>query len=186
MPLIDKTDFDCIGYIVNHCDYKKLNLAICEAEEFDMPDLFCGLWNDIKAHWSDTSGKWFDLINGADFTDCANVKHHFKGVKSILAYYAYSRYLFINRTNDTATGQKLKTDQFSMPVPLEEIKMQADKYRRFAQIEYNRLEAYLCLNKDLFQNFNSRKCKSCGCNGLCGNNYDSKGYGYNSHVITKG
>lgn len=183
-PLISKKDFDCIGQVVNHCDLKKLNQAICEAQDFDLRNLFCdSFWYDIEQNWEDE--KYKELVNGATFENCSKGQSYFKGIKTVLAYYSYSRYLQINQINDTAVGHKQKNTNFSIPIDKDVINQHSDRYRSMGYDEFKRAEAYLCLNKDNFNNFDCSKCAPCGCNGFCGKKTKAKGYGFKSKIIKK-
>ena len=45
--IINQSDFDCIGQVAKHCDLQKLCVAINEAQDFDLSELFCDFWNEI-------------------------------------------------------------------------------------------------------------------------------------------
>lgn len=203
--LINREDFDCIGQVVKHCDYKKLCQAIGEAQDFDLRELFCGFWGSIEENWEDESEPWNSLINGGKFTDCRGNTQSFKGVKAILAYYAYSRYVYINEFNDTAIGNKKKNTEFSLPQDYRVIKDRSNKFRDMGRKEFERVEAFVCLVKrdrgGVFWNVDNEKetvsdfkgfdnadfcnCKPCGCNGICGSKTVVKGFGLRGRVIRK-
>lgn len=199
IQLISQPDFDCIGQVAIHCDNVKLCIAINEAQDFDMSSLYCSFWEDIIDIWQEVEAYQEDpelpvpdnydekllLICGGYYTGCNGRKRQSLGVKRALVYYAYARYLIINQSTDTATGTKIKTNDFSMPVPLKEIEMMADRYRTMGYESYKKTVDYLCINRELFTNFNTKECKGCGCGyDDCGET-KAKGYGIKTSVIYK-
>ena len=182
MAKITRSDIEKIGQLGTHCDQEKLYLAISEAENFDMPDLFCDFWNDIVENWEEI--EYTDLIIGSAYEGCNGTRIH-SGIKTILSYYAYARYTVLNQFNDTPSGSVSKTNDFSMPKPLKEIQSFSDKYRSMGYVEFERTEAYLCKNRDSFSSFHSNNCKGCGCNGICGDKTNTKGYGLSGKIISK-
>lgn len=184
MPLlITKNDFQGIADLANHCDLNKLNTAIGEAQTFDLEELFCDFWYTITENWKVT--EYETLINGGEYEGCKGTRT-FAGIKKVLAYYAYSRYIIINNFNDTPNGNVSKTNDFSIPKTIKELEFIADKYRTMGYKEYQKATAYLCRNSEDFPDFNRGECKSCGCNGICGTKTSAKGYGISGSIITKG
>lgn len=179
---ITQSDFDTIADVANHCDLEKLNIAIFEAERFDLAELFCDFWNDIDANWENET--YADLINGSSYEGCKGTRKH-AGVKDILTYYAYARYLVKNSFNDTPNGSVSKQNSFSIPKPLAEIKALANDYRDMGYKEFKRTLSYLCKNKESFENFDTSHCASCGCGGECGGKTSAKSYGFRSSIISK-
>jgi hypothetical protein len=185
MPLLTRNDFEGIGDIANHCDLNKLNIAINEAADFDMEDLFCDFWQDIIENWSSDDDKWVNLISGGEYDGCNGTRTH-KGIKRIWAYYAYSRYIILNGFNDTPSGMVQKTNSFSMPTPLKELQAYSDKYRNMAKQSYEKTLSYLCKKATDFDNFNTYDCKGCGCGGNCGERKsNTKGFGISSSIVEK-
>ena len=125
-----------------------------------------------------------NLICGGEYAGCNEKIRTHKGVKRILVYYAYSRYLLINGFNDTPSGSVTKTNDFSIPKPLKEIQSFADKYRTMGYESFKKTVAFICNNKDVFTEF-SGDCGTCGCGGSCEKSTKAKGYGFRSSIITK-
>lgn len=171
MATINRADFKGIGDIANHCDLGKLNTAINEASIIEMEGVFNGFWQIILNNLESQETHWLDLINGND-------KH--KGIRTIWAYYAYSRYIILNGFNDTPNGMVNKTNGFSMPKPLKELQAFADKYKNIAKVLTVKTEAYICENKHLFTDLNGYICK---CEDI--SNINTKGFGFKSNIITK-
>lgn len=184
MELLSRSDFAGIGDIANHCDLGKLNIAINEASLFDMEDIFCDFWIEIKNNWDSTDENWSGLINGGSYSGCNGSRTH-GGLKEVLKYYAYSRYIILNGFNDTPSGMVAKTNSFSMPTPLKELQAYSDKYRNMAKSLLKRTNNYLCVNRSYFTTFNDYDCKSCGCGGCEKSGINTKGFGFKSSVISK-
>lgn len=178
-------DFKCIGQVAMHCNLEKLNIAISEAIKFDGRALLCGLFNDVSANWRSKEKVWADLINGGDYIGCNNVTAHHAGLKEVLVYYAYARYLVINNTDDTASGTARKTNQFSIPTPMKEIYSLSNRYRNMAAQLWKDTEAFICLNRDDYKGANLSNCSSCGCNGGCGERSNTRGFGISGKNVSK-
>lgn len=197
---LQPNQYNCIGIVATHCDQNKLCIAQNEASDFDLAELFCDFWTDIEAMNDEVIAYQnapipkpaeptnlalkLELLNGGFYTDCAGKKRPFEGVYSILARYSYSRYVILNGFNDTATGMKNKTNEFSIPVPLKELENFADKYRNMGKISFERTVRFLCKNKEVFD---YNKCPKEGCNcgcEKCGET-KAKGYGLRSNNIKK-
>lgn len=164
--------------MAKHCNNQKLCIAVNEAVEFDLSNLFCHFKEDIVSHWNDVTGDFNELINGGTYTDCNGNQVSFLGVKRMLIYYAYARYVIINNFDDTPNGGVTKTNEFSIPKPLKELQVISNRYRAMSKQIYETLiKPYLCLNKDKFVNFDSSKCDACGCGNGCDKGENTKGYG---------
>src|SRR5690625_7598200 len=118
---LTKQDFNCVGLVARHCNNEKLCIAIDEAKMSDFIPLICELAGDVKSHRSEISGDFYDLINGSDYTDCGGNTVHKIGLKSVLVYYAYARYVMINNFDDTQQGFETKTNDISIPKTLKKV-----------------------------------------------------------------
>lgn len=153
-------------------------LAACEADpECDTPPV------------APIEPENYDLIKsllcGGYFEGCGGQRRQHFGIKRIVVYYAYARYLLINGLSDTPGGIVRKTNEFSIPTPLKEIEVFADKYRTMAYQSYKKTIGFLCVNKAMFENFNSKDCKGCGCGAAACGGTKAKGYGVQSSIIRK-
>lgn len=214
VSLISEKDFKKIGQLSNSCDYEKLNIAIQEAQDFDLRELFCEWWDDFEQVFKsrdfnkdfnddfnsynvlfDFSKKnldvvekavFFDnLMNGGTYVGCNGKNRTHYGIKRIVAYYAYSRYVIINPFNDTPVGMKAKTNTFSIPIPLKELEAFSNKYRAMGHQSFKRTLDYLCHNKDIF-NFTHNECSACECSSNCGGRKtNTKGFGFRGKNISK-
>lgn len=178
-------DFDCIGQVAKHCNLTKLNIAINEAIKFDAKALLCGLLFEVSDNWESEDEKWDDLINGSTYEGCNGREISHAGFKEVLAYYAYARYLIINKTDDTASGTVQKTNQFSMPTPLKEVYSISNRYRNMGAELWKDVEAFICTNKKDYPNADFSNCKGCGCNGSCGTKTNTRGFGISGNNVSK-
>jgi hypothetical protein len=105
MALISLTDIQEYKPISSNIDAtKKLNPFIKEAQQFDLrpilgDEFYLDLVADIEASPSLT--KYADLWNGNTFTVGSDTYEN-AGLKVVLVYYAYARYLNRANTNQTA------------------------------------------------------------------------------------
>jgi len=210
MNRLIKEDYSCIGVIANHCDNTKLCVAENQADEFDLSELYCDFWIDINAIWDEidayqlavieceenpdcttppTEPINYDLkrklIFGGDYNICNGKTRKQGGVKKVLTYYSYARYVILNNINDTPTGLVQKINDFSIPTDLKVIKDNSDMYRNFGFKTYSDTIGFLCANKSVFTDFQSDKCKGCGCGSdECGGT-KAKGFGIRTSNIDK-
>ena len=188
MELLQQSDFNKIGNIAKHCDLEKLAIAENEAILFDLAQLFCENWSEIETIFEEVNNGSEDadkinLIEGGVYLGCNGKDKKHSGVRDILTYYTYARYVIINGYSDTATGLKTKTDTFTMPVPLKELEQFADKYRNMGLIIFDQVQNYLCKSKSVFTWYKG-EC-NCGCSdGKC-DGTKAKGFGFKSKNITK-
>lgn len=210
MRLIDQKDFDCIGDVARHCDLKKLCISIDEAQIFDLGELFCDSWVNIedifneikeyhKAHEDfikcsenciepskpDNYDLKLNLIDGGNYIGCGGKIRTHLGVKRILVYYAYSRYVVINGFNDTPNGQVDKRNEWSLPKPLKEVQSFSEKYRTMGYVAYKKTNNFLCKHATELGINKPYDCKECGCADDCDNKTKAKGFGFKSSIISK-
>lgn len=176
MIALVQSDFTGIGSIAKHCNLEKLDIAVNEAILFDLKPLLCDLFFEVDENWEDTEGIWFDLIAQKEFTGCNDRKKSHQGLKNALIRYSYARYVILNPYDDTPNGGVTKSNDWSIPKPYNDLKQISDRYRSMAYEMWKEVEAYICLNNDIYD-AEQFDCKSCGCNGKCGSKTKSKGYG---------
>lgn len=190
-----QSDFNNIGVVAKHCDLTKLEVAENEAHKFDMAQLYCDFWYDIIEIWNELNAYEIALaeceldlecetppitpidyalkialIYGGEYMNCANKTRTQDGIKTVLAYYAYARYILLNGYNDTATGVVAKTNEFSIPTPLKELQALSDMKRNMGKATFESTLGFLCANKSTFIGFNAKDCGcKCSCNEIgCG------------------
>jgi len=209
--MLTQQDYNCIGVVAKHCDYDKLCIAERHALESDMENLYCDFWYEIKEYWDEVDA--YDLavlkcngdqtcinaiplvvnyaekkalIYGGAFENCSGKTRTFEGIRNVLIYYSYARYIFINSVDDTPNGLVKKTNDFSIQLNDKELSKQADMYRSMGYDKFKKTEMYLCNKRETFTDFNSKNCVGCGCScDKCGGFTKNKGYGIRGGNITK-
>jgi len=182
---LTQADFTKIGDVAKHCNTSKLDIAINEAIEFDLEPVVCNLFGDLDENWTEADGKWADIIKPKTYENCAGYNTKHAGLKNVLVYYAYARYVMLNGYDDTPNGHVTKTDNFSIPKPFAEVKQFSSKYRDMAREAYKKVEAFIMQNREEYPGYDFRELQSCGCNGSCGSTTKAKGYGVKSKTIAK-
>lgn len=205
--MLQQSDYNSIGIVATHCDTRKLTIAENEALNFDLKELYCDFWNDLVTMWEeviayqialaeceanpecttpptepDNYTYKLNLLNGGTYLNCGGKERRFEGVKKVLAYYSYSRYIILNGFNDTPTGVVHKTNEFSLPTPVKDLQAFADKYRNMGFASFKDTVGYLCANRDYFT---WTDCKLCGCGCSKCSGTIAKGYGLKGRTITK-
>lgn len=116
--LITHADFIPYADInVNINDVKKLNPYILQAQFIDIKKfLGVDLYNDLLLDFDSipSLSKYSNLLNGSTYTINSKSYTH-EGLKPVLVYYAYSRYIINKNDNDTAYGLVQKKNEFSEP-----------------------------------------------------------------------
>jgi hypothetical protein len=211
--LIEQNDFACVGEVARHCDLKKLCIGIGEAQEFDLSNLFCDfctvildIWQEIELYQEalaeyqacvDEGGEEciepeapedyelkLNLICGGTFEGCNGKTRNHLGVKRILVYYSYARYVLINSMNDTPNGGVTKTNDFSIPIAQKDLEKISDRYRTMGYESYKKTLNFICTNKEDLGY--EGKCGGCGCgDDDCRRETKAKGYGFNGSIIKK-
>ena len=110
--LIEKADFAEIRDISNNVDFdKRIKPYVREAQEFDIrPILGAEMFYDLLNNSTDDI--YVDLLEGLDYT-YADVNYSFVGLKTIIAYYTYARFIPHENVRVTPTGIMGKTNEFS-------------------------------------------------------------------------
>lgn len=94
---------------------KKLSPYILEAQEVDIKNLLGNaLYNALVLDYeaSPSLGTYSDLFNGSSWT-CSDKTYYHRGIKVVLIYFAYARYLINSPLESTAFGTVVKKDQYS-------------------------------------------------------------------------
>jgi hypothetical protein len=125
---------------------KKLNTYIQEAQEFDVmkflgDEFYIALENDFIAQPSLPT--YSDLFNGSEYI-YAGVTYRHRGIKAMLIYYAYARYLANTQSNQTAFGNVAKTNPDSTPVSDKTIQRQVEQALAGAYKYQSDVNDYLC------------------------------------------
>lgn len=190
--VLTQKDFENYGVVADHCDNKKLNIAINEALDFDLCSVFKKCEVEIKVliknvllYDPESEGippTEFEtaLVNGNIFShDSRNYEN--LGLKRGLIYYAYARYLLINELNDSAVGNKTKDFSFSIPKTANELEQMSNKYRNLGKACFVSSLEWIALNEKEFpQLANCLDLDLCACridNKQSKCDIETKGYG---------
>lgn len=112
-----KPNYFHIAEVAKHCDKQKLHIAESQAWEYDLKEVFCDIWDDVKED---------------------------ERIEKIWALFSYARYVENSFYTDTASGLVRKDHSNSFPIPMEELKAVANQYRSMAQVEIRRFKNELC------------------------------------------
>ena len=81
------------------------------------------MYSDLVTNIDATSGVWYDLLNGADFTDKLNRANHWQGFKTVglnaIANYIYYNYKDENLSITTNNGETMPAFENMTLVPSE-------------------------------------------------------------------
>lgn len=116
--LITLADIRTFKAISSSLNALKLDSEINEAQEFDLrpflgDEFYLALISDFAA--SPSLATYSDLFNGSTYTYGSRTYQH-DGLKAVLCYYAYARYLNNSNTNATAFGTVIKQNDDSEPI----------------------------------------------------------------------
>lgn len=128
----------------------KLDSEINEAQEFDLrpflgDEFYLALINDFNA--SPSLATYSDLFNGSTYVYSGNTYQH-DGIKAMLCYYAYARYLSNSNTNATAFGTVIKSNDDSEPISEKTLSRLVGQAISGAKIFENRVRDFLSRNSN--------------------------------------
>lgn len=117
------------------------NRFIREAQMFDLKKLVCEeLYQDIV---SDAPANDYTLLlEGGSYT-FEGKKYEFAGLKVVLAYFAYARYIFVGHQVDTPMGIKVKENQDSETISQTERRDVRTMYKQQADMLWQDCKRYL-------------------------------------------
>lgn len=144
--------------VAQHCDKSKLLIAQNNAFEYDLKEELCDIWPKIYNLPQDDiiltgNEQPFDESEG----DNTEYVETFGGVLKIWALFSYARYCENSIYTDTGSGMVRKDHSNSFPVQLAELKSISKQHIKMADVEINRLYAYLCKTAGFFTD------KECHC-----------------------
>lgn len=141
--LTDIQDFKGISSNVN--SFKELEPHVLEAQEFDLKKIigesfYIDLMDDFEA--SPSLDKYYDLFHGKRYTyEGKNYEH--AGIRAVLCYHSYARYIPEAQTQSTATGFVKKTNQYSEPASDKSITRKAQQARSGAQAHWDKVKCFI-------------------------------------------
>lgn len=129
-----------------------------ETEEFELRKLTgVALLQDLQKNPTTTENAI--LLNGGTFTDCNGNEVDFKGIRYIMAYMVYSRYIGIISYKDTYTGFAQKNRQESNSIDEGTTKRLQKENRQLALEEWLLTKEFLNENCDDYPLWNSGESK---------------------------
>jgi len=136
----------------------KYNQIATEVEETELRDL-CGiaLLQDLQTNPSSTNNT--KLLNGSEFEDCDGNTIKFKGIRFVLAYMNYSRYITTSYINDTFTGLVQKNRDEASRIDEGTVRRIQTENRKLALAEWSLVERYLNENCDIYTLWKSTESK---------------------------
>lgn len=166
--LINKNDFADFKTISRGVEIERIETFIIEAQDFDLKEVMCrNFFFDVLKNYQ--APAYQKLIHGETYTDSDQNEIEFKGLKSVLVYFAYARYILRGGVVDTGFGFVQKKTEFSDPISDKEKRDLRDKSRQDAMAYWKECEIYLNEKIETFPVW--KKCvESCGCNGNTSNN----------------
>jgi len=137
---------------------KKLDPFIQEAQEFDLrpfmgDEFYLKLIAEFKTlpiPFPDTN--YSDLFNGSIWTKNGRTYEN-PGIKAVIVYYSYARYINKANTNSTAFGMVGKNNPDSTPITDKTINRLVAQAMNGAKAYLNRVEYFIQCNKDLFPEY---------------------------------
>nr|DAS49568.1 MAG TPA: hypothetical protein [Caudoviricetes sp.] len=137
---------------------EEFNRFIREAQMFDFKGLVCeSFFQDLT---SETPVRDYTLLlEGGSYT-FEGKKYEFAGLKAVLSYFAYARYVFVGHQVDTPMGIKEKVNQDGEAISQNERRDVRTMYKQQADLLWQDCERYLERNATLFPEYR--------CNSGCG------------------
>jgi hypothetical protein len=164
---------------------KHLEPYIQEAEEFDLrPFLGDELYTLVVADHdaSPSLATYGDLFNGSTYTYGGRTYKH-EGLKAVLAYFTYARYLANANNHSTRAGITVKKSEFSEPASEKTIMRLVDQARSGALTYQSRVEDFIRRHAATYPEWrgNAKRTSKIRISGVGGNStYKNKNRGYGS------
>jgi len=145
-------------------DNDSIEQYIQESQDLDLKDLVCReFFYDLIKNYQDSG--YQTLIHGGTYTNKYGYEVEFKGIKPVLVYFSYARYIFRSHVQDTPFGVVQKTNEFSNPISSQEKRDIRDRYRTDAMSYWDEVKIYLDDQYENFPKWNSCTSELCSkCN----------------------
>ena len=170
-PLSKNTDTD-----------KKVNPFIQEAQEFELrPFMSDQFYSELVTQFlaGPLTGVYADLFNGSTWTSGSQTYTN-PGLKVVLVYYSYARYLNKSNTNSTAFGMVGKTNPDSQPLSERTLSRLVSEALSGAKAYENRVKHFLDCNSGDYPLYDcgtqNKKTGGLRISGAGGNNTNRKIY----------
>ncbi len=131
---------------------KKLLPYVGEAQQFDLKELmgsafYLSFINDYAS--SPSFANYTDLWNGSEWI-VDNKTYRHEGLKVVLIYLSYARYVMNSNIEETAHGTVIKKEEYSTPVSEKTILRKADSAKSGAIVYFDDVKKYLDDNYTLY------------------------------------
>ncbi len=171
ITISDFTQYKAISSNLNAI--KKLDSFILEAQQFDLKHLLgSAFYLDIEKEFSSSPPfpTYSDLFNGSEFT-CGNKAYKHEGLKAVLCYLSYARYVLNSNIEATAFGTVHKKTEESEHVDEKTIKRLHDQSYAGAMMYWEDVKKYL--NDQDFELWNKCNVKKVNTFRIAGISSDS-------------
>ena len=154
--IITITDIQDFKPISKNTDtQKKLDPFIQEAQEFDLrpfmgDEFYLKLVDEFKNTFPDSN--YENLYQGSTWMKGGKTYEN-PGLRAVLVYYSYARYLNKANTNSTAFGMVGKTNPDSTPLTDRTIDRLVSQSMNGAKAYLNRVEFFINCNSELFPEY---------------------------------
>jgi len=150
IKLITAEEFSNYRNISKKQDTSKIDESIKEAQSVDLFDVLGSFLFDVITNKDNVV--YADLMTGSTFT-CDGESYIQEGIKSVLADYTYSRYLYKINTNHTPFGLQQKFTNNSQPVERNILKDMQKQTLVDANIKFRMIDKYLRENQTTFSRY---------------------------------
>lgn len=148
IPLISKSDFETYKALSANLNVEKQLLPnVIDAQQMDLKPLvgsafYLSIYNEVTTGFS----LYQELWEGSTWTASDGRTYRHEGLKTVLIYFAYYRYVMNSSQNETAFGIVQKLEQYSQQVSEKTIQRKIDNARSAALSYWNDVEWFLNSN----------------------------------------
>ncbi len=154
--LIDKETVSKYLNVAIGCSDKDFNRYIEEAQEFDLRPLVCeDFFNSLLINHA--APAWQELLEESNYEHLGENYQH-SGLKKVLSYFAYSRYILKHNITDSSHNFVIKKTPHGEPLSLEERRNFYYSYRADANTLFDNVKTFLDRKQKVYGNY-SRSTK---------------------------
>lgn len=148
--LITAIEFAAFRDISKKINTEKVNESISLAQDSDLADILGDFFFDVLKN--SAAPTYADLMDGSEFTYCDEVFIH-KGIKALLADYAYSRHIYMINVNLTPFGAQSKFTDDSNGIDRATVRDISKQAQVDAGIKFQAIEKYILSEPILFKRY---------------------------------
>lgn len=161
--IITVEEFIAFRNVSKKVDAEKINECISLAQKSDLNNILGDFFFDVYKNRNNPD--YEGLLNGLEFEYCDEVFIH-DGVKSLLADYTYSRFMYMINVNMTPFGAVAKETQDSKAIDRNHIKDLSKQAQIDASNKFNIIQKYILSKPELFSRYCSNDKNRTGFNGI--------------------